>query len=267
MKKLELNILFGILILTMNIYFTSCNNNDGKEGNNEEKVELTISAAASLKDVMESIKTEFNKENENIDIVYNFASSGSLQQQIEQGAKVDVFISAATKQMDALAEKDLIIESTRRNFLENEVVLVITDDFNEIDSFDDLSSDKTDIIAIGEPESVPAGKYAKETLESLNLYNKIESKLVFAKDVREVLTWVETGNAEAGIVYSSDALTSDKVKIINLQEDNLHEPIYYPAAVIKDSDNLDEATEFVNYLYDESTKPIFEEYGFEFIEE
>lgn len=228
-------------------------------------VALTVSAAASLKDAMEEIKTAYTKGKENVTITYNFGSSGSLQQQIEQGAEVDVFVSAAVKQMDALKDKGLIIEDTRKDFLENKIVLVVPKDSSAVTDFKDLSSDKVKKVGLGEPKSVPVGQYAEEVLTKLNLLDSIKSKVVYGKDVKEVLTWVETANADAGIVYETDAKISDKVKIAAKAPEGSHKPVYYPAAVIKASKNADAAKDYINFLYSSDAKPIFEKYGFVFM--
>lgn len=231
-----------------------------------EPVALTVSAAASLKDAMEEIKTAYTKGKPNVTITYNFGSSGSLQQQIEQGAEVDVFLSAATKQMDALKDKGLIMEDTMKNFLENKIVLVVPADSTGVSGFKDLSADKVKKIGLGEPKSVPVGQYAEEVLTKLNILDSIKDKVVYGKDVKEVLTWVETGNADAGIVYETDAKISGKVKIAERAPEGSTSPVYYPAAVIKATKNADEAKAFVNYLYGSEAKPVFEKYGFVFIE-
>lgn len=229
-------------------------------------VTLTISAAASVKDAMEEVKTAYSKEKSNVTITYNFGGSGSLQQQIEQGAEVDVFISAATKQMDALKDKGLIMEDTSKNFLENKVVLVVPRDSHAVTDFNDLSTDKVKKIGLGEPKSVPVGQYTEEVLTKLKILDSIKAKVVYGKDVKEVLTWVETGNADAGIVYETDAKISDKVKVVAKAPEGSHKPVYYPAAVIKASKNSDDAKAFINYLFSSKAKPVFEKYGFAFIE-
>lgn len=228
-------------------------------------ISLTVSAAASLKDAMEEIKTAYAKEKPNVTITYNFGSSGSLQQQIEQGANVDVFISAATKQMDALKDKGLIINETDKNFLENKIVLVVPKDSAAVTDFKDLATDKVKKVGLGEPKSVPVGQYAEEMLTKLNLLDSIKPKVVYGKDVKEVLTWVETGNADAGIVYETDAKVSDKVKVAAKAPEGSTSPVYYPAAVIKASKNADAAKNFTDFLYSSKAKPVFEKYGFAFI--
>ncbi len=233
----------------------------------EEPVELLVSAAASLKDVMEEIKTAYAAKKGNVTLIFNLGASGALQQQIENGAGADVFISAATKQMDALKDKGLILDETRKDFLENKVVLIAPKDATTVTDFKDLTDPKVKKIGLGQPESVPVGQYAEEVLTSLNILDSIkkENKVVYGKDVKEVLTWVETGNADAGMVYETDAKVSDKVKIVAQAPEGSCKPVYYPAAVIKDSKNQEAAKEFVDFLYSSEAKPIFEKYGFVFM--
>jgi molybdate transport system substrate-binding protein len=226
------------------------------------EIQLMVSAAASLKDAMEAIKPVYGKENPEVGISYNFGSSGSLQQQIEQGAPVDVFISAAAKQMDSLQAKDLLLNETRQDLLTNRMVLIVPKENEKIKSFKDLTSDAVQNIALGEPESVPAGKYAKEVLTSLNLFENVDAKAVYGKDVRQVLNYVATGNTDAGIVYETDAKTSDRITVVEIAPPNSHDPIVYPIAVVKESKQVEAAKEFVQFMFAPEAKAVFEQYGF-----
>jgi len=160
-----------------------------------ETLDLTVAAAASVQDVAKELKRVYGEKNSGVVITYNFASSGTLQKQIEEGAPVDLFISAGKSQMDALEEKGLILPGTRKNLLGNDLVLIAGKD-SGLASFDELDDQTTEKISIGTPETAPAGRYAKEALISLGLWEKIQPKLVLAKDVRQVLTYVETGNVD-----------------------------------------------------------------------
>jgi molybdate transport system substrate-binding protein len=225
-------------------------------------IALTVSAAASMQDALNAIQPVYEDAHPGTTLVYNFASSGSLQQQIEQGAPVDVFLSASPKQMNALEEKGLLLEGTRRDLLKNAIVLVTPLDKTDVASFDDLSKDEVLKLSIGEPDSVPAGQYSKEVLESLGLYEAVQSKTVFAKDVRQVLSYVETGNVDAGLVYSTDANISDQVQVVATAPENTHSPIVYPGAVVADSQYPEAATDFVEFLITEEAIAIFTDYGF-----
>lgn len=228
---------------------------------NETKSALTVSAAASLKEVMEEVKQTYTTVQPNVTITYNFGSSGSLQQQIEQGAPVDVFISAAAQQMDALEEKGLIVTDTRRNILSNQVVLIAPKN-SPVTDFKDLTSNNLKKIALGEPKTVPAGKYGQEVLTYLKIFNSLKPKLIFAKDVRQVLAYVETGNVDAGIVYITDARSSNWVKVVATAPAQTHSPIIYPVAVIKDSKNINIAKNFGQFLSSKSAADIYQKYGF-----
>lgn len=225
-------------------------------------VTLNISAAASLKDSLDEVKKIYTDENTNVKLIINYGSSGTLQQQIEQGADVDIFISAAAKQMDALQSKDLINKESKINLLLNDIVLVVPKDTTTIKCFDDITSDKTKKIALGEPKSVPAGQYAEQVFTKLCVVDKIKAKAVYGKDVKEVLTWVETGNADAGIVYSSDAKVSTKIQVVATAPADSHDPVVYPTAVIKSSKNNYAANKFMKFLTSDKAKSVFEKYGF-----
>ncbi len=232
-------------------------------------VEITVSAAASLTDVMEEIKGLYEGKS-NHTLAMNYGSSGALQQQIEEGAPADVFVSAAQKQMDTLQEKGLIDEGSRIDLLENAVVLIVPADGannEDITDFQSLAADSVVNLAIGEPEGVPAGRYAKEILISLELWEALEAeeKLVLAKDVRQVLTYVERGDVDAGIVYMTDALSSDQVKVVAPAPAGSHTPVTYPAAIIKDSAEQEAAEDFMAFLQSEEIATVFEKHGFTFI--
>ncbi|MGB3693150.1 MAG: molybdate ABC transporter substrate-binding protein [Spirulinaceae cyanobacterium] len=234
-----------------------------RQNNLSQNTELTISAAASLKDALETIKPLYEQKHPQTTITYNFASSGSLQRQIEQGAAVDVFLAAASQQMDTLQNKGLLLKGTRQNLLENQMVLIVPQDNQTINSFADLTTEAVKKIALGEPKSVPAGKYAQEILKSLQISTAIQAKVVYGKDVRQVLYYVATGNVDAGIVYLTDATVAPDVKIVAIAPESSHSAIVYPVAVVKDSANPEVAKELVEFLFSAEAKAVFEEYGFE----
>lgn len=223
---------------------------------------ITICAAASLRDALSEIQPGFEQD-KGIKLSMNFAASGALQKQIEEGAPADVFISAGKKQMDTLESKNLIDKESRKNLLGNKLVLVVPNEYrNEIKTIFDLV-DKDVKISIGEPDSVPAGQYAKDSLLFLNLWDKLVSKIVYAKDVKQVVTYVENGEIAAGIVYNSDAVVLKNGTIVQLFEENTHKPIVYPEAIISASKEKESAKAFCDYLNTDSVKQIFEKYGFD----
>ena len=224
---------------------------------------ILVSAAASLKEALEEIKSGFEKNNTAIRVNYNFAASGALKEQIEQGAPVDLFISAAAKQIDALSQKGLIDKTTQRNLLTNRLVLVVPSSSNlNITGFGSLTNRNVKRISVGEPRTVPVGQYTEELLSKLGIIAQVKSKLVYANSVRSVLTAVEMGNADAGFVYITDARISNKVKVITIADKSLHAPIVYPMAILKDSKNPQAAKKYAQYLTSNTAKRVFEKYGF-----
>ncbi|WP_339846006.1 molybdate ABC transporter substrate-binding protein [Paenibacillus sp. FSL W7-1088] len=229
----------------------------------QEKVELTISAAASLTDAMKEIETNFEAANPNVELNFNFGASGALQQQIEQGAPADVFVSAATKNMNALVDEKLIASGDQKNLLQNSLVAIIPADSSDtVTSEKDLTADSIQTVAIGIPESVPAGTYAKEALTNAKLWDQLEGKLVQGKDVRQVLQYVETSNADAGFVYKTDALTSDQVKIAFEVDKKSYTPANYPVGIIEGTKHRTEAEQFYTYLQTPEVLDVFAKYGF-----
>jgi molybdate transport system substrate-binding protein len=224
---------------------------------------LLVGAAASLQDVLTELDPIFEAANPGVTVNYNFAASGVLQQQIEQGAPVDVFFSAAAKQMDALQEKGLIATETRLNLLTNQLVLIVPKNSTlGLTSFRQLTNASVKKISIGEPRSVPVGQYAIELLTNLGILEAVRPKLVYGNSVRNVLSVVESGNADAGIVYATDAKISAQVTQVATAPDRLHSPITYPVAVVKASRNADAAKLYAQFLAGDRAKETFSKYGF-----
>ncbi|MFA7344567.1 MAG: molybdate ABC transporter substrate-binding protein [Terrimicrobiaceae bacterium] len=228
-----------------------------------EPVTLTVSAAASLKAPLESLKAEFEKAVPGVAVVYNFGSSGSLQQQIVNGASADVFISAAAKQMDELEKGGFIEPGSRFVLAGNTVVLVAPAGSGALGGFDGLTADAIKVIAIGEPKTVPAGMYAMEVLEHLGIAERVGDKLVFAKDVRQVMVYVESGNADAGFVYGSDAVGSKAVRLVASAPAASHKKVEYPAAVIRASAHAAQASAFLKFLRSPESSALFKAAGFD----
>ena len=228
----------------------------------QSNTSLLVSAAASLKEALEEIKPLYQQSKSNVNISYNFGSSGALQQQIEQGAPADIFISAAKKQVDALEQKGLLVAGTRNIIAKNRLVLVVPKNAVGITSFYSLKDAKVKKIAIGEPRSVPAGQYAQQVLEKLKIWTEVKSKLVFANNVRQVLASVESGNADAGLVYITDAKISNQIKVVVTADEKYHSPIIYPLAVVKRSKNINAAKDFYQFLSSDQAKMVFKKYGF-----
>lgn len=224
--------------------------------------DLTISAAASLKDVLDEIAAAYKAVQPAATLRFNLGASGTLQQQIEQGAPVDVFLSAAPEQMNALASKGLLMDGTRRDLVRNSIVLIAPASGSSVSSFQDLTRAQVKFIAVGEPQTVPAGAYAKEVLTHMGLYDSLQPKFVLARDVRQVLTYVATGNADAGIVYATDAKTTPQVKVVATAPEDAHSPVIYPVALLKGSRNPAAARAFCDFLFSGKAQDIFRKYGF-----
>lgn len=227
-----------------------------------QPITLTISAAISLKGPLDTIRQEYERSHPDERVVCNFGASGTLQHQIEQGAPVDIFISAGESEMDALQREDLLVPGTRRDLLGNQLVLIVPANAQGMKDFQGLEKSGVKSIAMGDPQIVPAGMYAKQTLEHLGLLPKIQPKLVYAKDVRQALAYVETGNADAGLVYATDARTSPAVRVAATAPEDSHLAILYPVALLKDSKSPQAARTLLEALESQDSMNQFEKTGF-----
>ena len=229
-----------------------------------DQQEILVAAAASLQYVMEDkIQPAFEKENPDIKLSFTFDSSGKLQTQIEEGADADVFFSAAMKQMNALEDEGLVDADSVVELLENKIALIVPKDSTlGITGFEDIT--KAEKIALGDPESVPAGQYAKEALTNLNVWDSIQDKVSFGTNVTEVLNQVAAASADAGIVYATDAASkADQVTVVaEAPEGSLEKKVIYPVAVVKATTHEDAAKAFVDFLQTPEAIAVFESYGF-----
>ncbi len=246
------------------LLLTGCaSENADNRGQNEEKVELIILAAASLTDVCNEMKADYEAQHQNVTLTFSYGGSGALQTQIEEGVPADVFISAAVKQMTALDEEGLMDSDSIVNLLENKVVLIVPKDSTAgITSFEDVVTDKVAMIGLGEPGSVPVGQYSEEIFTTLGILDEVKAKANYGSDVRTVLSWVETGAVDCGVVYATDAYTSDLVTIVCEAPKDSCKPVIYPAGVVKASENTQAAREFAEYLKSDEAMKLFEGYGF-----
>ncbi len=256
MKKNKLLVSVLIIVMTF-VSLTEC------AGTESKKTELTILAAASLTDVCNEIKELYETKNPDVTLLFSYAGSGALQTQIEEGAEADIFISAATKQMNALKEQRLMDEASVVELLENKVVLIVPSSAGStLSSFEEIIGDEVKMIGVGEPSSVPAGQYAEEIFNSLGIYEEASAKANYGTDVRTVLAWVEEAEVDCGIVYATDAMSSNKVTVVCEAPEASCKKIIYPAGVIEASKSKKEATAFVEYLQTESISELFASYGF-----
>lgn len=237
--------------------------------NKEDKKDLTVFAAASMTESLTEIKDEFEKENPGVNLVFNFDSSGTLKSQIAEGANCDVFISAASKQMDELdptsgkKDSDLEIDpDSRFNLLENEVTLAVKEDSSkDIKSFEDLNTDLVDTIALGNAD-VPVGQYSESLLKNMGIWDAIKGKITFGSNVKEVTSWISEGAVDCGIIYSTDAKAAGLKIVAKADPTLLDKKVIYPAAVLKDSKNREDADKFISFLNSDKAREIFEKYGF-----
>lgn len=221
---------------------------------------LTLSVAASLQDSIEEIEEAY-KRNHLLEFRNNFGASGTLAREIEQGAPVDVFVSAGVEPMDQLQSKGLLLESSRMDLLSNSLVLIAPSN-SDLKGFDGLAEKRVRTIALGDPASVPAGQYGKQTLDALHLYEALQAKIVLGKDVRQVLTYIESGNADAGLVYATDAEKSGQVRVVAEAPAGSHDPIVYPVAALRSSQNKTVVSDFLAFLRSPAARAIFERHGF-----
>jgi molybdate transport system substrate-binding protein len=225
--------------------------------------EVNVAAAASLSDALRDIKAAYEAAGGGDTIVLNLGASSTLARQIEEGAPADLFLSADEAKMDQLAKRKLVVAASRKSVLSNTLVVVVpVNSALQISTPADIAGPKIRVLALAEPQSVPAGIYAKEYLRKLNLWSKVIDRVVPTENVRTALAAVEAGNAEAGIVYKTDAGISKKVKIAYEVPLNEGPRISYPFALLAESKHKDEAGRFLAYLESPPALEIFKKYGF-----
>ena len=262
LRKVGLSLLTGMLLFVT----SACGpiKTAAPTSSSTAPIELNVSAALGLKDALLEIKAAYENSHPSVKINYNLAAAGVLQSQIEQGAPADIFISAANKQMDALAKKNLIQAATRKNLVSNDLVLIVPKNSSlGLSDFSGLTNPGVIHFGLGDPATVPAGQYGQEVLQHLGIWDSVQAKAVLAKDVRTILYYVETGNAEAGIVFSTIAATSDKVKIVATAPSGSHESIVFPGAVLSNAKQSVAAQEFFAFLSGPDGMEIFQKHGFQ----
>lgn len=225
--------------------------------------EITVSAAASLRDAFQEIGRLYESRT-GFRVSFNFGASGALQRQIEAGAPVDVFASAGGQQMNALDERNLVERETRVNFARNELVVVTPrEGAPALYSFAGLDSPAVRRVAVGAPSSVPAGQYAAQVFERTGLAERLKAKLVTAEDVRQVLDYVARGEADAGVVYRTDARgAGDRARVAAVAPEGSHDPILYPIAVVRESRSPEAARAFVGLVAGPEGQAVLRRHGF-----
>lgn len=248
MKKL-------IGLISVAVLMCGCSNTPAQDG------ELLVSTASSLTEVMEKMEAEFQKIEPDIELSFNYGSSSKLRSQIEQGAPADLFLSASEKDMDILQSQQLIETDSVVPFAENRLVLASLGEFPETADFSEIITNTKETIAVGEPDSVPLGDYTRQALNSQDLWQKLEGRLIYAKDARQVVTYIESGNAELGIIYSSDAVISREITG-TLEVPGQTDRVVYPGAVVAASQKQQAAANFLDFVIGPKGQAILEEYGF-----
>lgn len=229
--------------------------------------EVYVFIAASLANAMEEIQKDFNQKYQDVEIFYNADSSGTLQTQIEEGSRCDIFFSAAEKQMDALVEQKLVKEDSVVDLLENKVVLIkLKDAETKVTGFENITEAENLALA---GEDVPVGQYAREIFNNLEIMDQVEEmEINEGKNVTEVLAAITQGSNEVGVVYATDAASvADQVEIIaEAPADALETPVLYPVGLTVDEEASSEeqaaAEAFLEYLQTEDARTVFEEHGF-----
>jgi molybdate transport system substrate-binding protein len=226
--------------------------------------DLMVYAAASLTDTLKEAGANYEKQH-NQRVQFNFGASSLLARQIEEGGPADLFFSADEASMDKLQHKDLLLSQTRRSLLSNSLVFVLPiDSHRELKAVADLAKPEWKRIAIAQPDSVPAGVYARQYLTLLHLWDAMKDRVVPTENVRAALAAIESGDADVGVVYKTDALISKKVKVAIEVSPADGPKISYPIAVVKASKNADEALKFEEYLASPEARAVFEKFGFVF---
>jgi molybdate transport system substrate-binding protein len=233
------------------------------DGSKAAQTELLVSAAASLTDALNEVVENYTAANPHMKITVNYGASGALQSQIENGAPADIFFSAAAKQMNALNDAGLMVSDSIVTLLKNEIVLVVPKTSAlTLSSFEDAAGDTVKSIALGDTASVPAGQYAQETFTALGVWDAVNAKAVFGSDVKQVLSWVAAGDADCGVVYSTDAAADRNVKAVATAPAGTHKDIAYPVGIVKASTQQEAAAGFLSYLQSDEGLAIFSKYGF-----
>ncbi|NTU43591.1 MAG: molybdate ABC transporter substrate-binding protein [Nitrospirales bacterium] len=230
--------------------------------------DLTVSAAISLKNAFTEIGQLFESQNKGSKVVFNFGASGDLMRQIEGGAPVDVFASAAQKDMDEANKKGLMAPGTRADFAANSVVLIVPASAKSaVKAFQDLTTPAVKRIATGNPKTVPAGRYADEVFAFYQIQAGVKEKLVYAENVRQVLDYVARGEVDAGVVYSTDALVSKDVRVVATAPDESHKSVIYPIAVVKGAKSEALGRGFIKTVMSGQGMEILKKYGFKAVKQ
>ena len=253
-----------MLFLTVgSIWIGGCGNS-GADTPDSPSQTITVSAASSLTDVFTGLAKKYENQNPGVKVDLNFGSSGDLEKQIVAGAPVDVFAAASNKDTDDLSQKGMLIKDTLIKPVGNDLVLVAPVNSSiAISSINDLTQGSVKKVAVGNPATVPAGRYAQDALTYYKIWDGLQGILVFGENVRQVLDYVARGEVEAGFVYGSDAQArSGDVKVILVAPPESHQPVVYPMAVLAGSQNESLSRQFLDFITSKQNQPVFARYGF-----
>ena len=224
--------------------------------------EIYVFAASSLTDCLNEIIVLYQNESGNT-VIPVYEGSGTLKKQIAEGAECDIFISANQKQMDELEQAGEVNTETRRDLLSNSLTLIASAEKAEtVTDVQSLLDDDISLVAVGEPNDVPAGQYAEELFRNMGIKEEIQTKLVYAKNVRAVLEYVDGGDADAGFVYRTDAMLMENGVIIGDAPAEYYTAVNYPAAIMNNAPQPEAAADFFAFLESDAAKAVFEKYGF-----
>jgi molybdate transport system substrate-binding protein len=260
-----------VLLVLLGVFLAiGCTDNGSKATNktgtpvsDNDTETITVSAAASLTEAFTDMEPLFEAKNPDVDVNFNFGGSGNLRTQIEGGAPVDVFASADENQMDILGNKSLIDNSSREDFVQNSLVLIVPENSkHNITDIKDLADPKVQKISIGNPDTAPVGKYTRTALNETGLWNQLENKMVPAEDVKQVLLYVERGEVDAGFVYMTDAKVAHPGTVKIVANVPVSTPVNYPISVVSSSEHKEEAQEFVDFVTGEEGQKTLQKYGF-----
>lgn len=244
-----------LTVIITTLFSITCSNGDTDT--------ILIFAAASLNDALQEIKVAYQSEHET-KLTFSFGGSQNLARQISLGAKADVILSAGSSPIEFLDSRQLL-DGRKYNVLTNELVVVVQSSIkDQINTLEDLETSNIKRIAIADPETAPAGIYALQALDNMDFNHDLSSKIVKGENVRIALTYVQRGNADAGLVYRTDAALARNLLVLDIIPLNVYDQILYIAAVQKSSHNLDQAIGFCEFLLTEKARTIFDNHGFSF---
>lgn len=224
--------------------------------------DLMVSAASSLTNAFQEIGKAYEKERPGTRVLFNFGASGQLLQQISRGAPTDVYASADAESMDRAEKQNLVVRSSRADFAVNKLLVVTPGDAAlAIEKLQDLTKAQVQRIAIGNPDSVPVGRYAKAALEKAGLWSTLEPKYIYTQNVRQSLDYVSRGEVEVGFVYLTDAAVS-AVGVRTAFEVPTEKPIVYPIAAVKGYGNENRALDFIAYVRSDAGRKVLDKFGF-----